>query len=153
MVLSVTLGFMLYKLIRLSKIFKKKRPINMDHFFCFGCVVRGFCLCVCVRVNVSVFVCLPLLMHTYVCISAHIMTCIFTHIHIFPLSMGRGEAKEKSVRKKEWLRRRWKENWLNQNDFFFSWSCPYFRLLKVYLRWIWNVCLVVNFLSIDDDDD
>ena len=51
------------------------------------------CMCAlaCVYLNVSVFVNTLSLVHTYLHISAYIMACIFTYIHIFPQSADEKE--------------------------------------------------------------
>ena len=71
-----------------------------------------------------------LLVCTYVHISGHIMVCIFAYIHIFPLSVGgKGQDKE-SVRREEWVRRRWKKSCYNQKNLFFLLILPIFLIAK-----------------------
>ena len=113
MVVSVTLGFMLYAFIRVKGF--QQRPNNMVNFLFHG----GFFL----SIFVANFVCFWMfaymlsLTHTYVLIFVHVVVWIFPYIHIFTL-FGRGGAKEESVRRKEGIKREQEQNCYNQNDFF-----------------------------------
>ena len=57
--------------------------------------------------------------HIYIRIFADRLACIFTYIHIFPLSVvEKGETKQESVTRKEWMKRGWEMDCNNQNFFF-----------------------------------
>ena len=90
------------------KIFTKKKRLIWSFFFCVSGVERRVllvCMCtkVCVRLNVSVFVYVLLLAHTYIRISAYLMECIFIYIYIYIytyfrcLLVRRGKANEESM--------------------------------------------------------
>ena len=94
----MTLSFMHFAFVRV-KVFKKKRLINRVSFFSKR---TGAYLCVCVQrfcvlLNVIMFVYVLLLARTHIRLFEYILTCIFTYVHILPLSivgMGWDQGKE-----------------------------------------------------------
>ena len=66
---------------------------------------------------------------------------------------GRGETKEESVRREEWMRSGWKKNCYNQNDFFFFFSWSYLLIAKGLFDVNMKFLSLLILLSDDDDDD
>ena len=97
----------------------------MVNFFLFM-LEMGFCLCVYVP-KFGTFECWCVgvravgraIMNTYICAYNGVHLYIFTYFCC--LWVGRGETKEESVRREEWVRRG-KRNCYSHNDFFFSLS-------------------------------
>ena len=63
------------------------------------------CAYVCVLLKVSMFVKMLSLVHTYMRIFAHVVGRIFIYIHIYSAvcGWGKGETKEKNMRRDKWV--------------------------------------------------
>ena len=123
MLVSVTLGFMLYTFRQTErKIIKKKT----DRYGYLGGAILFVHMWaqVFVFLNVSMFMYVLLLGHTYIRIFAHKMACIFTYIYTYSrrLLIGKDWGKGTECEKGKVGERGWEKNCYNQIGFFFSWS-------------------------------